>query len=178
MWPLSTATPLRFRKSTNWPNPISTRVRALDTNGKAVSGQSIRVTIGNTVYNVKTDKNGYSYIKVTLAPKTYKVTSEYAGCKISNTLKIKQVLKVSNVNVKKIAKSFKIKITLKGKKALKSKKVTIILNNNIYHVKTNSKGITTLKLSKSVIKTLKKGKKYTVKSTYGLTTVSSYVKVK
>jgi len=154
------------------------KVRALDTNGKAVSGQSIRVTIGNTVYNVKTDKNGYSYIKVTLAPKTYKVTSEYAGCKISNTLKIKQVLKVSNVNVKKIAKSFKIKITLKGKKALKSKKVTIILNNNIYHVKTNSKGITTLKLSKSVIKTLKKGKKYTVKSTYGLTTVSSYVKVK
>ncbi len=130
------------------------KIRVYGDNSLVVgAGEIVKFKVNGKIYKVKTDKNGYSYIKVTLAPKTYKVTSEYAGCKIYNTLKIKQVLKVSNVNVKKIAKSFKIKITLKGKKALKSKKVTIILNNNIYHVKTNSKGITTLKLSKSVIKT-------------------------
>ena len=52
------------------------------------------------------------------------------------------------------------------------------IKGKTYKVKTNSKGIAQKTLKKSVIKKLKKGKKYTVKVTYLKDTIKTKVKVK
>ena len=89
-------------------------------------------------------------------------------------------MSAKNLNVKKSAKTLKIKVTLKkvNGKYLKSKKVTLKFNGKTYKAKTNKKGVATFKITKKVIKKLKKGKKYTYKATFIKDVVSKKITVK
>lgn len=159
----------------------SFKVRIIGDDGSYVgAGQTVIFYINKQKCTVKTDKNGYASLKITILPKTYTITSEYKGYKTTNKLTVKQVIKTSNVKVKKSAKSFKIKVTLKTSKgkAIKGKKIILKFKSKTYNAKTNKKGIVTFKIKKNVIKKLKAGKKYTFKVTYVKNTVQKRVIVK
>ena len=73
-----------------------------------------------------------------------------------------------------------IKVSLKkvNGKYLKGKKLKLKFNGKTYNAKTNKKGVATFKISKNVLKKLKKGKKYSYKVTYIKDSVKKTVKIK
>ncbi|MBR5503458.1 MAG: hypothetical protein IKV87_03285, partial [Methanobrevibacter sp.] len=164
----------------------SYKVRIMGNDGKAVGkGQTVTVTLNKKTYKLKTDAKGYISLKIpdTLTPnydkaKTYAIKLSYAGQTITKKIVVKQLIKSSNLVVRKRSKSFAIKVTLKGKSVLKYKQVIIKLNGKTYKVKTNAKGIATLTLKKAVINKLKAGKKYTFTVTYLKSVIKRTVTVK
>ncbi|WP_296844805.1 right-handed parallel beta-helix repeat-containing protein [uncultured Methanobrevibacter sp.] len=158
------------------------KLRIIGDNGKPVgSNVAAKVTVNGKAKTLKTDKNGYITLKFTKTylPKTYTVTAEYKGIKVTNKVNIKQILTLKKVKVKKSAKKLVLKATLKeGKKALKNKKVTFKFKGKKYKAKTNKKGIVKVTIKKSVLKKLKVGKKVKYQVTYLKDTVKRSVKVK
>jgi len=158
------------------------KLRIIGDNGAPVGANvAVKVTINSKVKTLKTDKNGHITVKFTKGyrPKTYKVTAEYKGIKVSNKIKVKKVLTLKKVKVKKSAKRLKLTATLKeGKKVLKHKKVTFKFKGKKYKAKTNKKGVAKVIIKKKVLKKLKVGKKVKYQVTYLKHTVKRTVKVK
>jgi hypothetical protein len=154
-------------------------VRAIGDDGKPVgAGEHVFITVNGVTYNRITDANGYAYLKINLNPKTYTITAEYKNYEVSNTLKVKQTLKLvkKNVKIKKTAKKIILKAKLKwaNGKPIKGKKIIFKFRGKSYKAKTNKKGIAKVTVKKKVIKKLKKGKKYTFSAKY----IKNYVKGK
>jgi len=150
------------------------KVRVVGDDGNVVgAGEIVKFTFNGKKYNVKTDKNGYASLTVKAVPKTYKVTAEYKGYKVSNKIKVKSVIKAKNLS-KKRAKKIKYKVTLKTSKgkALKGKKVTLKIKGKTYKAKTNKKGV-----AKVTLKNLKVGK-YKVTIKYLSSKVKKTIKIK
>ena len=158
------------------------KVRVYGDNGNPEKANKIvEITLNKKTYLIKTNSQGYAILKIpnTLKPGTYKITVEYEGQITRNTVKVKQVLKLSKVKVKKSAKKLVLKATLKqGKKALKNKKVTFKFKGKKYTAKTNKKGVAKVTIKKSVLKKLKVGKKVKYQVTYLKVTVKRTAKVK
>ena len=150
------------------------KVRLYDDEGNAAgSGKSIKITVNGQSKTVETDKNGYASFKITLKPKTYKITATYGYLKITNKIIVKPVLTAKDISKKKANKiKFKVKLVNAKGKALKGKKITFKIKGKIYKVKTNKKGIATL-----ILKKLKVGK-YKIQSKYGKSTIKNTIKIK
>ena len=153
------------------------KVRVYGDNGNVVgSGEIVTITLNNHVYKAITDNMGYASLKITdLLPKTYTITAEYKGVKVSNKVIVKQVLKSKNAKFKKSKKTKKFTATLKTSlgKAIKGKKITFKIKGKKYNVKTNKKGVATIKLAKN----LKIGK-YNVIITYLKTSITKKIIIK
>lgn len=153
------------------------KVRVFADNGQAVgAGERVSITLNNVKRTVITDKNGYATFKVSgLLPKTYTITAEYKGVKVSNKVVVKQILKAKNTKFKKAKKVKKYKVTLKTSagKAIKGKKITLKVKGKTYKAKTNSKGVAKFK-----IKNLKKVGKYKATIKYLKTSIKKTIKVK
>ena len=161
-------------------------VRVIDDDGNfAKAGEIVKFTIGKKTYTAVTNKYGWANLNVkNVAPGKHTIRAEYKGYAVNNVLTVKSVINAKKVSkVKKSAKKTIIPITLKGKKitskkkikfkysgkkkvkiklgkALKGKKVTIKFKGKKFKVKVNKKGKATLKLTKKIVKKLKRGKKY------------------
>lgn len=145
---------------------------------KAMSGKTITFWVNGKKYTEVTDRLGYASIKVKLpAMKTYTVTAQFGKVKVSNKIKV-HVVVAKNLNTKK-NKNLKVQISLKkvNKKYLSGKKVTLKFNGKTYTAKTNSKGVATFTINKSLFSKLKVGKtyKYTVK--YSSDSVTKTIKI-
>ena len=151
------------------------KVKVLDDYGQPADGVNVNIKIGSTSKSVTTDENGYASVKLTQKPGTYAVTATYKGFKVSNKVVVKTTLVTKNIAVKK-GKTIKFtaKLLNSNGKILKNKKVTFKFSGKTYKIKTNSKGIATLKVTN---KKLKVGK-YTVKTTYGKLTNSNKITIK
>lgn len=158
------------------------KVRVRDDLGNFVGkNQIVTFKIGKKTFKVKTDAKGYATLKIpnTITPGKYTISATFAGQTVKNKLTVKQVLKLTKVNVKKSAKKLILKATLKnGSKALKSKKVTFKFNGKKYTAKTNKKGLAKVTIKSKVLKKLKVGKKVKYQVTYLKDTVKRSVKVK
>lgn len=152
----------------------------LTQDGVALVGKIVTFVVNGKKITGMTDNNGVASVKITLAPKTYTVTAQYGGVKVSNKVVVKSIVFAKNINAKKSAKTLKIKITLKkvNSKYLKGKKVTLKFNKKIFKVKTNKKGVATFTIKNSIYKKLKVGKKYTYQVTYLKDTVKKTIKFK
>lgn len=150
------------------------KVRAFDDDGNPVgAGEVVKIVINKKTYSRTTNENGYASFKITLKSGTYTITATYKGFKVSNKVVVKPVLTAKSISKKK-AKTIKFSaklVSTKGK-ALKNKKITFKFKGKNYKVKTNKKGVATLSL-----KNLKVGK-YTIKVTYGKSTISRTIKIK
>ena len=150
------------------------QVRAYDDNGNVAKGVEVVFTFNGKTYKVKTNSNGYAKLKISAKVGSYKITATYKNYKVSNKITIKNVLITKNMAVKK-GKVLKFNVNLLNSagKIQKNKKVTIKFKGKTYKVKTNSKGIATLK-----IKVNYKVGKYTIKTSYGTASVSNKITVK
>lgn len=118
-------------------------------------------------YNDTDKKHGAKAVKCTFDEnKAKKGRDVYGGtaskCKF---LYYKVILK--KTTIKKSAKKLVLKATLKkANKVVKGKKVIFKFRGKYYKAKTNKKGIAKVIIKKSVLDTLKVGKKVTIKATY------------
>ena len=145
------------------------KVRIIGDDGDYVgAGEIVKINVGGKTCSVKTDKDGYANLKLSLKVKKYTITVTYKGFTTKNIVTVKSVVKPlkKTVKVKSTAKKLNIKLKLKGKKVLKKKYVYLKFKGKTYKAKTNQKGIATFKVSKSVIQKLNKGKKYKAVFTY------------
>lgn len=139
-------------------------VKLTDMEGKSISMQNIIFTINNINYTVKTNKNGSATINYLVNDGTNTITVTYIGNdnyeKTSKkyTITVNRIAskitisKSTSIYLTKAISGYKYKIILKdiNGKALIGKTLTITYNGKIYNVKTNSKGIATIKAVKNL----------------------------
>ncbi len=151
-------------------------VKVYGDDGKIVgAGEIVVISIAGKNINVKTDSNGIASINLkTYKAKSYTVTVSYKGFKVSNKITIKPTLITKNKVAKK-GKTIKFtaKLLNKNGKALKNKKITFKFKGKTYKVKTNKKGIATLKITKRY-----NVGKYTITTKYGKLKNTNKIKIK
>lgn len=142
---------------------------------ETLSTGSVIFTINNKQYVGHIGSDGVASVSLkTLKPGTYYIFSEYGQTVVKNTITIKKSIITKNVSKKyKKAGKFTVKILNTKGKPYAKQTVKVKFKGKTYSIKTNSKGIATLKLAKN----LKVGK-YTVKTTYAGMTVSNKITVK
>ncbi|MBP3791796.1 MAG: hypothetical protein ILA26_07190 [Methanobrevibacter sp.] len=152
----------------------SYKVRVFDDNGNAVKNLKVKFTVNGKTYYRYTDSNGYASLKISLKPNKYTITAEYKGFKVSNKITVKSTIITKDKTVKK-GKTIKFKAKLLNSKGkiLKNKKITFKFKGKTYKVKTNKKGIATLKITKKY-----KVGKYTISSKYGKLTIKNKITIK
>ncbi|WP_407377749.1 C1 family peptidase [Methanobrevibacter sp.] len=150
------------------------KVRVYDDHGNIAKRVKVTFTINGKTYSRNTDPNGYASFKITLQAKTYTITANYKGYKVSNKIVVKPTLILKDKSVKR-SKTFKYTVKLLNNKGkiLKYKKVTVKFRGKTYNVKTSSKGIATFK-----IKALSKTGKFTLTASYGSAKISKKITVK
>lgn len=165
--------------SMNYDDGSSYDVKVTHSNGDAVSEGVVLIRIDGRSYKANI-KNGVASFKINLSPKTYTVTAEYEGVKVSNKIVVKSILKSKNYNVKKSAKKIVLKASLSkiNGKYLKGKKITFKFNGKTYATKTNKKGIAKVTIKKNALKKLKVNKKYGLQIVYLKDTIKKVIKVK
>ncbi|WP_458406316.1 Ig-like domain repeat protein [Methanobrevibacter sp.] len=158
-------------------------VMAIGDDGKPVGeGEVVGFRVNGINYVGITDSNGYAKLQINLNPKTYTLTAQYRAYKTSNKIVVKQTFKLvkKTVTVKKGKKIvLKAKVKLSNGKAVKGKVIKFKFKGKTYKAKTNSKGIAKVTIKKkSVLKKLKKGKKYTFVASYNKNKIKGKVKIK
>ena len=150
--------------------------------GKPVAGENVIIGFNGKNNNVRTDANGYATLNLDtgIKPGSYYIKTTYNGVSATNRVIVKQIIKASDKKVKKSAKLTKVKISLVkvDGKYLKSKTLKVKFNGKTYKVKTNSKGVATWKVKKSMLKKLKVNKKYKYTVNYGSDTLTKKLTVK
>ena len=144
--------------------------------------EKVTFTYNGNTYTVRTDKNGYATLnlKTNLKANKYTITAEYKGVKVTNKVTVKNIINAKNKKVKKSKKVTKIKISLKkvNGKYLKDVVVKVKFKGKTYKRVTNSKGVATWYVKKSMVKKLKAGKKYKYTVTYGKDKVTKKLSIK
>lgn len=149
-------------------------VKVFDDNGKIAKGVRVTFKVNGKSYSRLSNSKGVASFKVSLKPGTYTITASYKGVKVSNKVKVKSTIVTKNIKVKK-GKTIKFKAKLLNSKGkiLKNKKITFKFKGKTYKIKTNKKGIATLKITKKY----KKGK-YIITSKYGKLKIKNSIKIR
>jgi hypothetical protein len=142
---------------------------------ETLTSGNVVFTIDNKEYVGKIGSDGVASVKIkTLKPGTHYIISEYGQTIVKNTIKVKKAVITKNVSVKsKKGGKFTVKILNSKGKVYAKQTVKVKFKGKTYKLKTNSKGIATLKIPKKL-----KAGKYTVKTTYKGLTVSNKITVK
>lgn len=151
------------------------KVRIFGNDGNPVGGDVVSFTIKGRTYHVRSNGNGYAYLKINSKSGRYSIITSYKTAQATNTIFVKHVLKSSNVKIKNSTKKFTLKAKLK--KHIKGKKITFKVNGKKVTGKTNRKGVCKVTFKKSFIKKLKAGKKYKIKITYVKESIYKTLKV-
>ena len=149
------------------------KVTLSDISGKLIN-KTVKFNLNGHAYYVKTDKNGVATLKVSLKPGKYTIKTTYGKTKVSKKITVKTTLITKNLSkkVKRTAK-FNVKVLNSKGKPYSKKLVKVTFKGKTYKIKTNSKGIASLKISNK----LKVGK-YTIKTSCNGLTNTNKVTVK
>ncbi len=126
------------------------------------------------VVTKKTGTDGYAKLSVNfLKPGKYTVTAQYKKYKVSNKITIQPLITKDITKKYNKPVSFNVKLVNSKGKVLTKKVVKVNFKGKTYKLKTNSKGIATLKITKKI-----NVGKYTIKTTYNKLTVKNTLTVK
>ena len=139
-----------------------------DNKGNAIANEYVKVVIGSTVNEIKTDSNGQATFAIDNAPGEYVANITYATAQTTAKINVKKAtpkITASKKSYKVSVKTKKYTLTLKiNGKVMKSTYVSLKVNKKTYTEKTNSKGKATFKITN-----LKKKGTYSAKITYKAT---------
>ena len=123
-------------------------VRALDKYGKPAANQFVKMTVSGKTYTLKTNAKGIATLPINLYPGTYKITSEYEGYKVSNTITVKNVIYTTNRqwNAGSAFSYFTATLKHSDGKVLVGKTVSFTVAGKTYKAVTNAKGQATVTL--------------------------------
>lgn len=147
-------------------------VLVLDDEGNPVkAGEVVTFNINGIYYNRTTNASGIAKLNINLADDTYIITSEYKGCKISNTITVLPILTGKDLT-KKYGESGAFEATLvdgQGK-PYAGQSITFNINGVMYQRTTDSNGVAKLNIN------LQAGE-YIITSTYNEFSTSNKVTI-
>ena len=150
------------------------KVRVFGADGKIVAGKKVKFTVNKKTLYRTTDKNGYATLNIDWKPGKYSVTTQYDKVKVKNSIVVKSTLITKDLSKKfKASANFYVKVLKNNGKVYPKKTVQIRFLGKTYNVKTDSKGIASFSLPK----TLKVGK-YSIKTTCNGLSNMNYIIVK
>ena len=157
---------------------VDYQFKVVDINGNPIANKKVKIKIKNKSYTVKTNGKGVAKLNVKLSVGSYKVIiiNPDTGKTVTKTLKIVKRLS-GNKNIAKYYNSnFKYKFKVignNGKAVGKGVKIKVKIGKKTYRLKTDKKGVITIKLTKKFTP-----KKYTLKATYKGYSIKNTIKVK
>lgn len=123
--------------------------KIVDSTGKGIKTNNVKVSIVGKTYTVKTSENGKGSLKLNLRPGTYKVVVKYNNTAIQHTI----TLFKSRITVKDLYSTYgtPVKYTIKvvdnKGKPMKGAKVIINRDNKVFYHYTDANGMVTFKMS-------------------------------
>ena len=131
-----------------YKNDSKYSVKVLDEKGSPLSGVNVVFNINGVFYNRATDANGVARLSINLPPGDYVITAEYGESKVSNKIKVLNVIKTKDISMfYQDGTSFKATI-LDGKgNPYPNQSVTFNINGVFYPKVTNSTGEASLKIN-------------------------------
>lgn len=129
----------------------------LKVNGLALPNRHVTIRIDGKSYDKVSDKNGKVVFAIKLAQGIHRIEYSYAGEKnidaangsssVNVVLMPVSIKKANSITYRaKLSSPFKIKLTDAFGNAVSNKEVKVKLNNNVYTVKTNKKGVASLSI--------------------------------
>ena len=155
VYPILTADPVTKTYGTS----TKLLVNLVDSKGNAIANEYVKVVIGSTVNDIKTNANGQATLAISNAPGSYTANITYATAQTTTKITVKKATPKLTAKAKTFKKSVKTKnyvVTLKTNqnKVMKKTKLTLKVNGKTYSATTNAKGQATFKITKLT----KKGK--------------------
>lgn len=150
------------------------QITVRDSNGTPAAGAVVKIKFGKQTFELITNSKGIVSLDTKeLNVGKYTIKATCNSLYVSKKITVKPLLVTKDITKKK-AKTIKFTAKLLNNKGkiVKNKKVTFKVDGKTYKVKTNSKGIATLKLTG-----LKVGK-HKVTTSYGKSSVKNTIKVK
>ena len=154
------------------------QIQLFDKKGNALNNTAVSVTVNDKTSKYTTDNNGFITIEFTKLTTNQKISIVNPSTSETGANTIKVVSRFSgnsNINMYYFdGSSYKFKVYGDdGKLVGANKVVSVKLNKKTYKVKTNNKGVASLKIPNTV-----KPGTYTITATYAGQTVKNTVKVK
>ena len=119
-----------------------------DKSNKLLANHNVNFIINGKTYTKKTNANGVAYMGIGLNPGTYKVNivNPVTGEKVTNTVKVFRTIYFTKTSYAPSGQTSSFKVTLyKNENLIKDQNVEIHLNGKTFTIKTNDKGVATLK---------------------------------
>ena len=157
-------------------------VTLTDANGNALANTYVKITIGTTTYNRKTDENGVADLPINLPLGQYDVTAKFDGDSKYDSVEITNTITVNKPQMSIVAEdvnmfykdgtSYDVQLTdgEGNPVAMAGEIIKITINGKTYDRKTNSEGIASLPIN------LMAGT-YTITAEYDGNTISNTVTV-
>ena len=123
-------------------------VKALDKNGQASAGQTVKFNINGVIYTKITDDNGEAKLNINLAagnnePKIYTITTQCNGCTVSNSIIVLPVIIGTDVELQyKSGKKYNVFVFDGQGELEEGVPITFNINGVNYHRISNSEGTT------------------------------------
>jgi hypothetical protein len=125
-----------------YKNQTQYSVKVYDTKGKPVGkNEIVTFNVNGIFYKRTTDENGIATLNINLPPSDYIITADYKGCKISNKIKVLQVLNAEDIIMNYLdGTQFKANLVDGQGKPYKNQMVTFNINGISYNRLTDSNG--------------------------------------
>ena len=137
----------------------------------AGAGEKVTFNINGVYYERTANESGIAKMNINLNPGDYIITAEYAGCKVSNNIKVLPTIKAQDLTKKYgISSPFTATLLDGTGKALANEKISFNINGVFYTRTTNDDGIAKLNIN------LQAGK-YIITSSYNGLNVANTVTV-
>ena len=155
-----------------YKNASKYSVKLLDEKGTPLSGVDITFNINGVFYNRVTDSNGVASLAINLSPGDYIITAEYQGFKVSNNIKVLNVIKTDNM-VMYYNDGSKFKATILDAKGnpYPNQSVTFNINGVFYTRGTDGNGVANLNIN------LQSGK-YIITTSYNGLSAANTIEIK
>ena len=125
-----------------------------DANNMPLAGKTIKFTVNGSVFEGKTDSQGYACYEIWLNPENYEITAEYFGvfedeyASVKNNITVLTTILAENIEKywdgKTISKTMFLDI---NDNPLANTNVYFVINNKVYTIKTDNNGQATLNLN-------------------------------
>ena len=136
-------------------------VKIYNKDGSIASGVKVTFNINGVFYTRTTNASGIAKLNINLAPGDYIITAEYEGCKVSNNIKVMDIMYANDLKMSyKDGSTFNVTVLNGQGNPLANAAVTFNINGVFYTRNTNSNGIAKLNIN------LMAGE-YIITSTYG-----------
>ena len=124
-------------------------VKALDKNGQASAGQTVKFNINGVIYTRTTDDNGEAKLNINLAagnsePEVYVITTECNDCTVSNTVTVLPVIIGEDMELQyPSGEKYNVNVFDGQGNPQPNVNITFNINGVNYHRTSNSEGTTT-----------------------------------